>query len=176
MISTGQHLFDFLAFSLTLTDLLGIVFAITSSIFLALFMLTVRHSIHQNFSSEQIFRIQLFSLAIASSILSLLFQEDWGKWLELRWTDWIVFGLFSLGVFGVASISNIAALRNLGASFVSSLLGWRLITTVVLGSLMLEESLNTIWQILGAIIVGLTITLYVYSTYTQSETTNIVKG
>ena len=69
-------------------------------------------------------------------------------------------GLYALVVVVWANGMQIAALRKLGAPVVSSLMGWRLVSTLVLGMLLLGEGLSSPWQALGMVIVLGTLTWY----------------
>jgi drug/metabolite transporter (DMT)-like permease len=153
-----------LQFAPTSSDWLGMAIAVLSSIFLALYMLTVRRSAQQQLSGEAVFAVQVITVTSISTILSLLLGEDWSRWATIGLTDWLVFALFAGGVFLGANIGNFSALRRLGAPFVSSLLGWRLVSTLLFGGLLLGERLTTPWQFLGVLIVLVTISWYVRRT------------
>jgi drug/metabolite transporter (DMT)-like permease len=165
MLSSGSGGF-LLQFALSSADLLGMLLSLTSSGFLALYMLLIRRSAERAISARTVFFVQLLAIAAATLLLSLLLGEDWGRWAALSGQDWLIFLLFSIGVFVGSNIANISALRHLGAPFVSSLLGWRLVITLGLAALLLGERLQTLWQALGALIVLVTITWYVRSTRT----------
>jgi drug/metabolite transporter (DMT)-like permease len=171
MMSSGNGPAGLLQFAPTSSDWLGIGIAVLSSVFLALYMLTVRRSAQQQHSGEAVFAVQVITVTIISTILSLLLREDWSRWATLGLTDWLVFALFAGGVFLGANIGNFIALRRLGAPFVSSLLGWRLVITLLFGGLLLGERLTTPWQFLGALIVLLTISWYVRRTTTAKPAT-----
>ena len=42
----------------------------------------------------------------------------------------------------------------------SSIMAWRLVSALILGNIVLGERLQTVWQVVGAIIVLVTITWY----------------
>lgn len=74
--------------------------------------------------------------------------------------DWLVFAAFSLGVLLGANLGQINALRYLGAPLVSSMLASRLVSALIVGALLLGERLTSLWQLLGAGVVLVTITWY----------------
>jgi drug/metabolite transporter (DMT)-like permease len=50
----------------------------------------------------------------------------------------------------------------LGAPLVSSVMAWRLIATLALAAILLGERLDSWWQALGAVVVLITITGYLW--------------
>jgi drug/metabolite transporter (DMT)-like permease len=160
MLSSGSGPLGLLQIRPTPSDWLGMALALVSITFLALYMLLIRRSAQHNLSAEGVFGVQLVVISIEATGLSLLAGEDWSRWLALSPRDWGVFALFTLGVFLGANVANISALRRLGAPFVSSMLGWRLVSTLAVAYVLLGEQLTTAWQVLGAIIVLTTITWY----------------
>jgi drug/metabolite transporter (DMT)-like permease len=64
-------------------------------------------------------------------------------------------------VFLVANLTQIVALRHIGAPLVSSTMALRLVSALVFGGLVLGERLTSVWQGLGAAVVLVTITWYV---------------
>lgn len=143
-------------------DLLGIFLAILSSIALAAYMLIVRRSRDANLPSEAIMLMQFFVITSSSAILSLLWQEDWHGWLTIGLWDIIAFLGLSIGVFVLANLSQIVAIRHIGAPRVSSLMSWRLLSTFAIGTLFLNERLTSPWQFAGMLIVFATITWYLW--------------
>lgn len=154
--ASGVHL------ALTSSDLLGIGLALTSSLFLALYMLVIRRTARQEIQGEVVFVVQLVAIVSVSLSLSWLTGEDWSRWRELGRTDWLVFAAYSGGVFLGANVLQITALRHLGAPLVSSLLSTRLVATLIFAALLLGERLTTIWQGIGAGVVLITVTWYLW--------------
>ena len=151
-----------LSVGLTSSDWLGMGLALFSSFTLALYMILVRRSVHHDISGESMLVVQLAAIVAVSLPLSFLLGEDWGRWQELQTSDWLVFAAFSLGVLLGANLGQISALRQLGAPMVSSLLAWRLVVALLLAALLLDERLTSAWQFLGALIVVVTITWYLW--------------
>ncbi|MBK8433635.1 MAG: DMT family transporter [Chloroflexi bacterium] len=147
--------------SATRTDWLGILLAFGSSLSLAFYMLVVRRTNgEQGVSSEGVLVVQMIAIASVNLLVSLLIGEDWSRWLAIGPTDWLVFGLLVTGVFLVANLTQIVALRHLGAPTVSSTMAWRLVSALIFGGLLLGERLTSLWQGLGAAMVLATITWY----------------
>ena len=149
-------------FSLVTNDWLGIGLALTGSLALALYMILIRRSRRSSISGEGMLLIQLTTILIISLPISLILGEDWGRWRQLQATDWLVFGAFTVVVLLGANLGQISALRHLGAPMVSSLLAWRLVSALFFATLLLGERLASFWQLLGAIIVLLTVTWYLW--------------
>jgi len=143
-------------------DLLGISLAALSSILLAIYMIAVRRSARTNIRGETLLLVQLFSLGLSGCLISLLVGEDWAAWGTMQGVDWLIFGVLVVGVFAGANTAQIGAIRHLGASLVSSTMAWRLVSALVLAALLLGERLASITQLLGAAIVLVTITWYLW--------------
>ncbi len=147
-------------FALTRSDWTGIGLALTSAIFLALYMIAAGRTTRIELSGWTVLMFQSIVIMTISLAISLLAGEAWGRWLEIGRRDWAVMGLYTLVVVGWANGMQIAALRKLGAPVVSSLMGWRLVSTLAVGLLLLGEGLHSIWQGAGMAIVLATLTWY----------------
>lgn len=141
-------------------DWLGISLALASSFFLALYMLVTRRTTQHQASGESLLLMHITALTLFSSITSVLLQEDWQKWSQLQVKDWIVFGLFAIGVLLGANLGQIRSIQQLGAPLVSSMMASRLVSALLVGSILLNEQLSSGWQLLGAAIVFVTLTWY----------------
>lgn len=151
-----------LSVSLTSSDWLGMGLALFSSFSLATYLILVRRTVHHNITGDALLVVQLAAIVAVSLPLSLLLGEDWNRWRELQNFDWLVIAAFSLGVLLGANLGQIGALRQLGAPLVSSLLAWRLVVALVVAAFLLDERLTSPWQLLGALIVVLTISWYLW--------------
>jgi drug/metabolite transporter (DMT)-like permease len=152
----GVHL------ALTPTDSLGIALAFVSTFSLAVYMIIVRRTVLDDVPDQAILLVQVVTLLGTSALLSFLLGEDWSRWRIIGPTDWLVFGVFSLGVLLVANMSQIKALQHLSAPLVSSLLAWRLVSALLIAALLLGERLTSPWQGIGAVMVLVTITWYLW--------------
>lgn len=151
-----------LSVSLTSSDWLGMGLALFSSFTLAIYLILVRRTVYHNITGDSVLVVQLAAIVAVSLPLSFLLGEDWGRWQEMQPNDWLVFAAFSLGVLLGSNLGQIGALRQLGAPLVSSLLGWRLVVALVAAAFLLDERLTSPWQLLGALIVVLTISWYLW--------------
>ena len=152
-----------LSFQFTSADLLGIVFAIGGAVSTALYLLSVRNAVsYSNFPPMLILGFQtIFIFAIALST-SLLIGESLEPWRNLTLADWGVVAIFSVVVVIGSNALQIFALKYVSAPVVSSMMAWRLVVTVVLAYFILGERLETITQIIGAILVAGTVSWYLW--------------
>jgi drug/metabolite transporter (DMT)-like permease len=150
-----------IALSLSASDLLGISLAVASVIFLSIYMILVPRATNARVTAEVVLLIQLISLTVVTGTLSLLIGEDWSRYQALGWIDWTVFFSFVVFVLLGANLGQVTSLRRLGAPLVSSTMAWRLVAALLLGGLLLGEWLRTPLQLIGAVIVLVTITYYV---------------
>jgi drug/metabolite transporter (DMT)-like permease len=149
-----------LSLALSGGDLLGIGLAAVSMLCLSLYMILVPRTVKDAVPGEAVLLMQLLSLTVTTGAISLLIGEDWGRYLSLGPSDWAVYLAFVIFVLLGANLAQIASLRHLGAPLVSSTMAWRLVATLVMAALLLGERLSSLWQALGALIVLVTITVY----------------
>ncbi|MGL4651604.1 MAG: EamA family transporter, partial [Caldilineaceae bacterium] len=147
-------------FAISGSDWVGIALALTSAIFLAFYMIAAGRTARIELSGWSVLLFQSVVIMSVSLVLSLLIGEDWGRWRTIGRSDWAVMALYTLVVVAWANGMQIAALRKLGAPIVSSLMGWRLVSTLLLGMVLLGEGLSSLWQALGMLIVLATLTWY----------------
>jgi len=141
-------------------DLLGIGLALASTIFLSLYILLTRRAAQHNASGEALLMVHLVSLFTFSTIVSLIIGEDWSQWGTLNSSDWLIFGLLSLGILMGANLGQIRSIQFLGAPLASSIMPIRLVSALIFGGLLLGERLTSVWQILGTAVVIITLTWY----------------
>jgi drug/metabolite transporter (DMT)-like permease len=146
--------------SLTSSDWIGISLAAFSSFTLSLYMVILRRSLQHQVAGEMLFLAQAIGLILFSSGLSLVWGEDWGRWLNIGFSDWLAFAAFVLVALLFSNIGQILALKRLSAPFVSSFLTLRLVGAVIGGILVLGENFTSIWQVVGTVIVLVTLTIY----------------
>lgn len=144
------------------SDWLGIGLAFASTFALALYMILIRRGVHHQIRGETMFLVQMLAIAAFSLPVSFLVGSDWTQFGRLSVGDWLIYALFSLGVLFGANMGQIGALRHLGAPMVSSLMAWRLVSALVVALLLLDERLTSVWQVLGALIVLVTISWYLW--------------
>ncbi|MFV9503310.1 MAG: DMT family transporter [Oscillochloridaceae bacterium umkhey_bin13] len=141
-------------------DLLGIGLALVSALSLSAYMILVPRTVKDAVSGEAVLLVQLVALTATTGVISLIIGEDWGRFAVIGTNDWMAFLGFVIFVLLGANLTQISALRHLGAPLVSSTMAWRLVATMILAALLLGERLSSLWQIVGAAIVLLTITAY----------------
>jgi len=149
-----------LSFALAAGDWLGIGLAFGSSLFLALYMILVRRTAQQEIPGEAVLAFQTVLIQISALAISLLIGENWRQWQTLDLRGWGAFTAYVLLVVVGANGLQIASIRHLGAPLVSSLMGWRLVSTLAAAMLLLGEQLRSPWQVLGMVIVLVTVTWY----------------
>ncbi|KAG2374754.1 hypothetical protein C9374_010498 [Naegleria lovaniensis] len=167
---------DWSSFSehITWWDLLGISMSLVSSACLVWYMLCLRYMKQEEKSNivtvtgENLFILQLFIMGFIFLIPSLII-DDWTLWTKLSPKDWIMFFCFTIFVFMLANHLNIFAISALGSSVVGSILALRLVSTIVFSILILQESLKTIWQLLGCILVLASVSYFMYTEYQQEK-------
>jgi drug/metabolite transporter (DMT)-like permease len=172
LMMSGEVSQSVIGLALTAGDWLGIGLALISSLALALYMLLIRHSADQAIPGQTMFLIQLLSVTAVTLPASFLLGDDWGRWGRLAAGDWLIFAAFSLGVIFGANTGQIAGLRRLGAPMVSTLLSWRLVSALIAAGLLLDERLNSAWQIAGALIVLVTVTWYLWQQRSRGPMTS----
>lgn len=144
------------------TDWIGIALALASALCLAIYMILVPRTVKHALPGEAILLMQLLTLSVTSTAISLILGEDWGRFAAIGPVDWLAFLTFVFGVLLGANLGQIVSLRRLGAPLVSSVMAWRLVATLALAALLLGEWLTSIWQIVGALLVLATITGYLW--------------
>ncbi|MFQ3633539.1 DMT family transporter [Roseiflexus sp.] len=149
-----------MTFALTPSDWIGIGLAVISALCLAIYMILVPRTVKHAVPGESVLLMQLLALTVTGASVSVLIGEDWTRFATLTPMDWTIFAVFVVGVFLGANLGQIMSLRQLGAPLVSSVMAWRLIATLALAALFLGERLDSWQQILGALIVLATITIY----------------
>lgn len=155
--------------AVTRNDWLGISLALASSLFLALYMLVTRRTTRHNARGDSLLIIHLASLFLFSGITSFAIGEDWRQWTMLEGKDWLVFGMFALGVLLGANLLQLRAIQQLGAPLVSSMMATRLISALLFAGFLLNERISSGWQLLGAGLVFVTLTWYLHQRETTSE-------
>lgn len=143
------------------TDGLGIGLALVSVLTLAFWTLLTRLTTHRyGFQPTAVFVMQSSGVASISALSSVLSGQDWGVWGRLPLPGWLLFFLIVGLIMVGGNIVQITALSRLKAAFFSSLMAWRLVVALVLGALLLGERLESAWQVVGAVVVVVTVTLY----------------
>jgi drug/metabolite transporter (DMT)-like permease len=141
-------------------DLLGVALALVSSLMMASGVVYTRYLTNKRLNPAGVFFQQVFSTAVVYILLSLLNAESWQPFTSLSASAWAVFAL--LTVFGLigGGLSQVFAISRINTTLFSTLLSWRLVAAIGLGWILLGERLTSLWQLLGIVMVILTLTLY----------------
>jgi drug/metabolite transporter (DMT)-like permease len=143
--------------------MLGIALALTSSILLAFYMLTIKDIGRKGTNAETLAFIQFAGLGLCMGAGSLLVGESWKPWLVLPPSGFMAYLGFAFGVLLFGTIVQNNALRRLGAPAYATLQASRLLSTIGLSWIMLGEGIESLWQAAGTLTVMATITWFTYS-------------
>lgn len=146
----------------TRRDWLGVSLALVSVVCLSIYMVLIRRTVKHHISGETLLLVQLLGIVLVSGMASFLIREDWTAYLRLDFTGWMMMTVFTFGVFLGANVGQIQSIRHIGAPMVSSMLASRLVSALFFAALVLNEHLTSVWQIMGAGIVLVTITAYLW--------------
>ncbi len=143
-------------------DVLGLIVAGTSSLLLAFYMQLVRRSHLRQVTHGLILVQQALAMSLAFAVLTAATGEDWGQWRSASPAALLA----ALGVIWLAQVGGnvlqIFAIGGAGASLITSLMGLRLVSALVVAGLLLGEQLVSPGQWLGAAVVVGTVTGYLW--------------
>ena len=149
-----------ITFNVQGSDGLGIAFAITQATVSAIYFLLLRYAKQQGVPDHEIVTCQTVIVNTFALGASLALGEDWSPYLELSTLDWVLLIFFMLVTVFIANWLQVRAIAVIGPHIFSSALPWRLLSVMVLGWFLLGERIESIWQLLGTILVFITITGY----------------
>ncbi len=143
-------------------DLLGLGVAGISMLSLATYFQLVRRSSRRAAGRGLIMFQQGVAMALTYLVLTLVWHEDWGAWQHLSPLGWGAV-LWVIGVvFGLGNFLQITALGGANAALITSLMPLRLLSAIALGWWLLGERLATPLQWLGAGLVLVTVSGYLW--------------
>jgi len=149
--------------SVTPSDWIGIGLAFVSAFFLSLYMVLVKMAVSNNpFKGDELLFFLTSPIVVLAAFATLILEEDWSIWRNLSTTGWIIWSIFSFGILLFGNILQISSIQVLGAPLVSTLLAVRLVSALLFSYIVLDEELSDIYQFIGAIVVLITITLYMW--------------
>ncbi len=151
-----------ISFDLTPRDWLGMGIALLSCVSLAAYMLAVRNTANSPVSGFDALVVQSIFVWTLSLAISLASGEAWGRWLDIDRTTILVELAHIVFIIFAANTLQIVAIRHIGAPTVSAIMPFRLVSTLLLSWLLLGERLKTWWQAVGATIVLITVSLYLW--------------
>ena len=156
--STGKS--GGIAFHLDGQDWLGLGLALASAFLLSFYMITIRKVVRKDTSVETLGAFQTIVLLVCMTTGSLALGEDWGSLARLPAKGWIAILVYGLCVILAGTLIQNSALKRIPASVYTVMLSWRLVSTSFFAFLILGEKFTSQWQILGALLVMVTVTLY----------------
>lgn len=149
-----------ISISLNGQDWLGLGLALASAFLLSFYMITIRKIVRKDTSAETLGAFQTIVLLVCMTAGSMALGEDWGSLARLPAQGWIAILVYGLGVILAGTLIQNSALKRIPASVYTVMLSWRLVSTSFFALLLLGEKFNSLWQILGALIVMVTVSLY----------------
>ncbi|MFM2308417.1 MAG: hypothetical protein RLY87_537 [Chloroflexota bacterium] len=141
----------------------GVALALTSSVMLALYMLSVRRTSGYGISSEATFLLQLIAVVATSIPLSWAIGERFAGMGSLQPSHWVGLVVFAVVIVIGANILQVYTLRKLGASLVTAVQAWRLPVTGIAAGFILAEWMQTPTEYIGAGLTALSVTWYLVS-------------
>jgi drug/metabolite transporter (DMT)-like permease len=154
---------------ITLWDGLGMGCALLSNMFLSAYMIMVKILKKANAQSASRFLTEgegmfLFQTSATSVFFfgPSLILDNWTPWLMMQVKDWIMFACFVVLVMLLAMLLSIHSIQTLGATTVGATVSIRLVSTIVFSIIILGETMQSAWQLIGAIIVLVSVSLFLY--------------
>jgi drug/metabolite transporter (DMT)-like permease len=145
-------------------DFIGIALQMVSLVcnaFSRVLMVTTQSS----FSPSQLMGIQYVLTSIPIMIWStfLNYEQHWQPWLSLDFKSFVMVSFFAIGVYKFAAELQVVAIRELGPGAHSAYQPLRLVSTLLGSFFLLEEKINNPLELLGLLIVFLTLVWYLTS-------------
>lgn len=141
------------------SDLIGIVFALSSSIAFAINVVYTRHLTTRGFSPITVYFQRATIIVATYAVLSLIAGERWESFTQLTVSSWVVC-IFLMVAITSGGFTQVLSVSRVNATLFSTLLSWRLLVVLGASWVLLGEWLTSVWQGAGVVIVFLTITLY----------------
>ena len=143
-------------------DVLGLGVALLSMLALATYFQMIRRSSRRQATSTMILFQQSLSQAVVLLFLTVSTGEDWSRWGHVSPAGWFFVLWVIVGVFIFGNLFQITAVSGASPALITSLMPLRLISAIALGWLILGERLTTPWQWLGALMVLVTVSGYLW--------------
>ncbi|GEM_PF-2514644 len=143
-------------------DFLGLGVALVSMLALALYFQLVRRSSRREAGRGLIMAQQGAAMALVYMLLSVGAGEDWTAWTRLSPAGWATVAWVVGGVFMLGNLFQVTALGGVNAALVTSLMPLRLVSAIALGWWLLGERLTAPSQWLGASLVLVTVSGYLW--------------
>jgi drug/metabolite transporter (DMT)-like permease len=140
-------------------DVLGLLLATASSILMAGLVVVTSYITQDGSNAVTLYLQQTFALSMTYLVLSLISGESWMPFLHLDWQSIGYLLIFFVVVFMGGGLT-VLAISKVNSTLFSMLLSLRLIVVFISGWLILDERLKTPYQFAGAVLVMITITLF----------------
>ncbi len=155
--------------NLTEWDGIGIGIAVLSTIFYAGYMMLIKklRIAMEASNSELIFittgeSLFLFQTVcvVAALVIPSSLIDDWTPWLHLSRYDWFMFFTYAIVLLLFAQLLSVISLQKLGATTVGNTIAIRLISAIIFSAIILKEQLQSMWQLIGSVIVLVSVTAF----------------
>ena len=143
-------------------DAVGLGVAFASMLSLAMYFQMVRRSSLRSAGPGLIMFQQSLAMVATYAVLTVAWGEDWGAWLRMAPGGWMAAAWVVLVVFVVGQVAQITAIGHAGATLITSLMPLRLVSALALGAWVLGEHLETPLQWVGAAVVLVTVSAYLW--------------
>jgi drug/metabolite transporter (DMT)-like permease len=153
-------------------DLIGIGFATTSAIFMAILVVVTSYSTRFQSNPTSVYIAQTSGLVITYLLLSILSGETYTSFLSISPNNIIALLCFMLAVV-IGGGLTVLAISRVNTTLFSSLLSLRLVVALIAGWFLLGEQLTSSFQLIGAGIVALSITWYLWQQGNSQGSQNI---
>ncbi len=148
--------------SFTSSDLWGLILATFSMLTLATYFQLIHRSRRRHVSSGMILFQQSLALASTYFMLTLGTGEDWGQWQVATPAALFYAITFIVGIQMFGNVMQVSAIGGANPALITSLMPLRLLVTILLGGFVLGEYLTAPWQWMGAAIVLVTVSGYLW--------------
>lgn len=164
--------------SMNWLDLIGLALAFFSALLNSWYSICIKTAIVTgqdnpwalNVSTENLIAFQTVSVTIFYSCASLIMQDDWSYlFTQGSIASIALFCLYTFFSYILCNILLVVAISLIGASDTSLPYALSLITSVILGWIIIDEKINNIWQIVGGIVVLVSITSMVFIKRAQQQ-------
>jgi len=164
--------FTQIASSLTVYDMIGMSIALFSTFVLSLNNIVLKITTTsdlsggtgrvqlKSLSGENLFLFHLIVLGGGYFILCLVLREDLSVWTRLPPLAYALFVVYALCNYLIGNVVNLLAIKYFGATNTSSILALSLVSTITCSWLILGERIHNIYQIIGGVLVLLSISVY----------------
>ena len=143
------------------TDLIGLVLAMASSIFMGMLVVVTGFVTQVRSNPANVYIQQTLALVVTYFALSLVFDESWLPFRNMTVSTLCYLIVFVLMIL-LGGWLTVFSLSRVNSTFFSVLLSLRLVTAVVAGWAILGEKLSNPMQIVGLVLVVVSITWYLW--------------